>query len=180
MIFARLVFFCCVSIVLVSCGGPSFEEATAYNERIKEKHRLLGEALVVHGQLLERSTVDEKAVDEGLFRRGEEILFHYVDSLGSSESVRRLPLPSESLRDLHNQFADTVFYLTESVRVVDEGAYSFSSIMAAESLWLEARQGYLDFTSQLLTLTGKEDQVLAPKQEDHTPSVGKLSVFPEE
>ena len=168
-----------VTVVAVSaCGGPSSEEASAYQALIKEKHRLLGEAMVVHGQLLERFAVDDKVLDEGLFRRGEEMVFHFMDSLGSPESIRRLPLPDPSLRSLHEQFTDTVSHLSESVRLVDEGAYTPRAVFAADIEWNKARQGYLDFTSELLTLTGQEDEVLAPKQ-DKEPVAGDIFIAPE-
>ncbi|MBC6444155.1 MAG: hypothetical protein GDA50_01810 [Alphaproteobacteria bacterium GM202ARS2] len=169
---------CVVALLVAGCGGPSDDEVSAYHALIKEKHRLLGEAMVVHGQLLERFAVDETVLDEGLFRRGEEMVFHFMDSLGAPESIGRLPLPAESLRPLHEQFTQTVAHLSKSVRLVDEGAYTPRAVFEADLEWNKARQGYLAFTSELLTLTGREDEVLAPK-EDKVPVAGEVIIAPD-
>jgi len=166
------VIACCL---VMGCGNPSMEEAQAYHDLIKDKHAVLGYALITHGQLLERHAIDSKAIDTDAFKAREDVLYDYLEALGSVEELKGLVLPSESLMPLHESLVESVHYLKESVRVVDEGAYTMRASFDAEILWEESRTAYLDFTGRILSLTGREEDVLAPV--DRTPpEAGKVFI----
>lgn len=163
---------------LVSCDGDiSSSEAQQYSEWIDERSRLLGQAIILQGRLLEGFMVNADVLDEEQFIEAEELLADKLDMLEDGEPLPASLTKSESLKALHGRFERCVSSIRRSAQVVDEEAYVSRAVRVSELAWDDARQCFIEWTETMLRATGQDDQI-ASGDADGIPQAGMIEIVP--
>lgn len=145
-----------ILVLLACCSQPS-QEARDYAEFIKQRNDRLGQALILHGRLLESFSANKDVLSSDDFIAAEEILEQKLSAAGTVAELKGLSLPSEDreIAELHRLFVDTATYLHASVNSVADGGYSLLYFIKAEKQWDAARDSYLKFSKRLFSLVGE-------------------------
>jgi len=144
-------------VVLTGCSSNR-EAALEYAEFIKDKNTTLGQAIILHGRLLESFSVNGDIIDTDDFIAAEQILEDKLAQIGTVAEMTQLPLPSDNkaVKKAHAIFIKANAYLRDSVKTVTFSGYSSTHYLKAEQEWDEARDFYLKFSRTLSKLSGKE------------------------
>lgn len=164
---------------LTACSNDQIpsEDAASYENQIDQRYKLLGQAIILQGRLLESFNFDSTVLDKRQFIDAEEILGEHLNKIGTVDVIEAIPLAHENLQPIHKRFADAVYFIHESAKAVDEGAYTTESVLVAEESWKRARHSYVDFTERWLVATGRDGDVPPIDPESITPEAGTLQYF---
>ncbi len=156
MRFCRILISVLLTLSVAGCAVPE-QETLEYAELIKERNKQLGQALILHGRLLESFVTNDKVLDSEDFIAAEDILEEKLAAVGSITKLQALPLPSKrrEIVDLHENFIEAAGYLRASVNSVTEGGYAPLYFVRAEKQWEEARRLYLQFSKRLFAMSGE-------------------------
>ena len=152
---------------LVGCSANQ-EDANQYAEFIKDRNNSLGQAIILHGRLLEGFSVNKQVLDSDDFIAAEQILEDKLVQVGNSQELKALELPADSkaVRELHRLFMEANSYLRSSVQSVTDGGYAPQFYLKAEQEWDASREAYLKFSRRLSKMSGQE---LTPQKNTENP-----------
>ena len=144
-------------VLLLAACSPSKQEAKGYAEFIKPRNDQLGQALILHGRLLESFSANSGVLDSEDFIAAEEMLELKLESIGTARQLKALALPSAApeIEKLHAIFVEAASYLRASVDSITDGGYAPLYFVKAEKQWDAARDSYLKFSKLLFALSGE-------------------------
>ena len=155
-----------IILLIAACDdGASRAEAQKYENFIREKHELLGRAIILQGRLIESFNVNDNILEDVDFMDAEGYLEDILEKIGPAEDIEAMTLPTanQELHKLHRQLADAVYYLRACNRSLEDSAYTSTGF--AEAAWDKARVAFGDFTRELvLRTTGEELPDLQPRE----------------
>ena len=153
--------------------GPSKADIEQYNALIGEKHDLLGRAIILQGRLIESFNMNNDVLEDIKFMDAEGYLEELLERIGTTEDIEAMPLPSDDtdLQKLHRQLADSVHFLRECNRSLEDSA--FGNISYAEAAWFKSRSAFGNFTKDLVYQTTGEELPEIQERDIREYSVGE-------